>query len=451
MRLYLISPTHYQRDGRLVKTTRYWTSGLTMPTLKALTPKDWSVRITDELVGEVDLDHPCDVVAIGAMGPQIARAYDLADAFRARGRKVVLGGTWVSIAPHERSLEHADAIVVGEAERVWAECLADLAAGRNRTIYRADAWVDPAEIPQVDYRDLQLIQFDRFRISPVYRQYFHWPVVFSRGCPLPCSYCAVQTFYRRSYRTRSPDAVLDDVRRIKSLGGNKLLFLDDNPIADPDAAKELFRRLIPEKIIWTSQCTIDIARDPELLDLAARSGCVALSIGLESIDQGVLKKVRKGFNLPKHYADDLKALRDKGILVIALMMVGLDGQDASVFQHTLDFLTRNKIALVKLFTPAPYPGTVFYDEMRSQGRIRDDDWAHYDYGSLLLSPTGMSDDTLRAGFDDTYRSFYSLESIARRMLPLPRRNWAEHAAYVLANVKTHLYLRNNPSAWGTIS
>src|SRR4029077_18626249 len=102
----------------------------------------WNVRIVDELIGDVDLETPCDVVGIGAMGPQIARAYDLADAFRARGRKVVLGGPWVSLAPHEASLAHADAIVVGEAETVWARCLAGLAAGRGGGVYRAEQFVD---------------------------------------------------------------------------------------------------------------------------------------------------------------------------------------------------------------------------------------------------------------------------------------------------------------------
>jgi radical SAM superfamily enzyme YgiQ (UPF0313 family) len=363
----------------------------------------------------------------------------------------VLGGTWVTIAPHERSLAHADAIVAGEAEHVWAECLSDLAAGRNKRVYKADGVTDMDAIPHVDYRDLQLIRWTNFRYSPVYRQYFHWPVIFSRGCPLPCSYCAVQTFYKRSYRTRQIERVLADVRAIKRLGGNKLLFLDDNPIADPEAAKELFRALIPEKVIWTSQCTIEIARDAELLELAARSGCVSLSIGLESVDHGVLKKLRKGFNLPQQYSEDLAKIRAKGILVIALMMVGLDGQDEAVFARTLRFLEDNKVALVKLFTPAPYPGTLYHEEMRKKGRILDEDWSHYDYGSLLMTPTGMTPAQLRDGFDRTYQRFYSLGSIARRMLPLPRRNWAEHGAYVLANVKSHLFLRKNPSAWGTLS
>ncbi len=451
MRLYLISPTHYQRDGSLVKTTRYWTSGLTLPTLKALTPRAWDTTLTDEMIDTVDLDHPCDVVGITAMGPQITRAYDLADAFRARGRKVVLGGAWVSLAPKERSLEHADAVVLGEAERVWARCLGDLAAGRNAREYCDDDWIDLSEVPSVDYRDLQLIRWNRARFSPVYRQYFHWPVVFSRGCPHPCEYCAVQALYERGYRTRPVEHVIDDVRRIKALGGRKLLFLDDNPIARPEATKELFRALIPEKIIWTSQCPISIARDPELLELAARSGCVSLSIGLESTEDEVLKKVRKKFNQSGRYDEDIAAIQRYGIQVIALMMVGLDGQTPAVFAQTLEFLRRNRISLLKLFTPAPYPGTAFREQMKAAGRILDENWSHYDYGSLLVEPVGMSQDTLRAGFDDTYRAFYSLGSIAQRMLPFPGTHRAEHAAYILANLKTHFYLREHPSAWGTLS
>lgn len=443
-----------------------------MPALKALTPKDWSVRIVDELVSDVDTATPCDVVGIGAMGPQITRAYELADAFRARGRKVVLGGPWVSLAPHERSLAHADAIVVGEAETVWPRVLADLAAGRSEGVYRAERFVDlggtrtrslgarPVTtshderidvFSKVDYEDLALIRWDRWQKSPLYRVYFHWPLMFSRGCPHPCSYCAVQSFYERSYRTRDVDAVIDDVRRIKALGGKNLLFLDDNPIADVDAAKELFRRLIPEKIKWTSQCTIEIARDPELLDLAARSGCVALSIGLESDDQAVLDGIRKGFNRPSKYAEDFRRLREHGILVIALMMLGMDGQDARVFDRTIDRLEADGVSLVKLFTPAPYPGTRFHDEMTRAGRILDDDWGGYDYGSLLIEPKDMSGAELRDGFDRAYKRFYGLSSIAKRMLRMPRRNPVEHAAYLVANLKTWRFLKANPSAWGTIS
>jgi radical SAM superfamily enzyme YgiQ (UPF0313 family) len=275
--------------------------------------------------------------------------------------------------------------------------------------------------------------------------------MFSRGCPHPCSYCAVQAMYERSYRTRAVDAVIEDVRRIKALGGKNLLFLDDNPIADVDAAKELFRRLIPEKIKWSSQCTIEIARDPELLDLAARSGCVALSIGFESNEEPVLEGLKKRFNRPARYAEDLAALRSKGIQVIALMMLGMDGQGTEVFDRTLRFLIDEKVSLVKFFTPAPYPGTAYHEDMKKAGRILSDDWGRYDYGSLLVEPEGMDGLTLRDGFDKTYKSFYELGAIAKRMLYVPRKNPVEHMAYLVANLKTWHFLRKNPRAWGTIS
>jgi radical SAM superfamily enzyme YgiQ (UPF0313 family) len=171
MRIHLISPTHYLRDGSLHKTTRYWTSGITLPYLKALTPPPHQVTFTDELMSDLDLarvEHEADVVGITAMGPQIRRAYDLADHFRARGKKVVLGGTWVSLVPEE-SIRHADAVVAGEAEYVWHEVLDDLGAGRSRGIYRAGRWHDLASLPGIDWMTLPLLKRDAFRTSWLYR------------------------------------------------------------------------------------------------------------------------------------------------------------------------------------------------------------------------------------------------------------------------------------------
>ncbi|HXQ20277.1 MAG TPA: radical SAM protein, partial [Candidatus Acidoferrales bacterium] len=373
MRIYLISPTHYNPDGSLHKTTRYWTSGMTLPYLKALTPPGHDVSFVDELFYDVDLERDCDLVGITAMGPQIKRAYDLADHFRARGVRVVLGGTWVTLTAEE-SLRHADAVVAGEAEEVWPQLLADFCEGRTRGIYRAAKWHSLQNLPRIDYTTLPLLKYDAFKSSWFYRMYFHWPIVFSRGCPHPCEYCAVQTYYGRSFRTRPVAEVIEDLQTIKALGANRILFLDDNPIAHPEAAKELFRAMIPLRVKWASQSTINIARDAELLDLAARSGCVSLSIGLESINEKSLDSVSKGFNLPKRFNRDLAAIRSKGIQVIALLMVGLDGDTLDTFPRSLEFLIDNKISFLKLFTPCPYPGTKYYDDMARAGRILMQDW-----------------------------------------------------------------------------
>ena len=450
MRILLVSPTHYNADGTLHKTTRYWTSGLTLPYLKALTPPGHDVRMVDELFYDVDLNADVDVVGLTAMGPQIQRAYDLGDHFRARGVRVVLGGTWVTLAA-EASLRHADAVVAGEAEDVWPQVLADLAAGRSRGIYRAAGWHSLRDLPAVDYTTLPLLKYDAFRSSPLYRMYFHWPVVFSRGCPHPCEFCAVQTYYQRGFRTRPVEEVVNDLRAIQGLGANRVLFLDDNPIGNPEAAKELFRAMIPLRLKWASQCTINIARDPELLDLAARSGCVSLSIGLESINEDSLDTIRKGFNQPRRFGRDLAAIRAKGIQVIGLLMVGLDGDTIDTFQRSLEFLIDNKVSFLKLFTPCPYPGTKYYDDLLRADRILVHDWRRYDYGSALIRPAQMTTDEMMDGFRRVYEGFYSVRAIARRLFPPPAGSYLETAAYLVANLKVNRYLRAHEDAWATIS
>ncbi|HYB99559.1 MAG TPA: radical SAM protein [Candidatus Limnocylindrales bacterium] len=450
MRLLLISPTHYDRRGQLHKTTRYWTSGTTLPYLKALTPPGWSVEMVDELFYDVPTDGRYDVVGITAMGPQIARAYDLADHFRERGAKVVLGGTWVTLAAQE-SLEHADAVVSGEAEQLWPEILADLAGGRSRGIYRSEGWFDLGDMPEFDHRELPLLKWDAFQKSWLYRQYFHWPITFSRGCPHPCEYCAVQTYYRRSFRTRPVEAVIHELKRMKSLGADRILFLDDNPVAHPEKAKELFRAMIPLRMKWASQSTINIARDEELLDLAARSGCVSLSIGLESINESSLASISKDFNKPTRFDEDLARIRRKGIQVIALLMIGLDGDTVDTFRHSLEFLNRNRVSFLKLFTPCPYPGTKYYDDMMEQERILDFDWRNYDYGSAIVKPANMTPQQMLDGFNYVYRGFYSIPSIMRRLVPPRGRRGMETAAYMVANLKVNRFLSANADAWGTIS
>lgn len=450
MRILLISPTHYGSDGSLHKTTRYWTSGLTLPYLKALTPPGHEVEFVDELFYDVDLDFEGDLVGITAMGPQVQRAYDLADHFRKRGLRVVLGGTWVTLNV-EKSLEHADAVVAGEAEEAWPRLLADFCEGRNRGVYRTEKWHDLVDLPRIDYTTLPLLKYEAFKKSWLYRMYFHWPIVFSRGCPHPCEYCAVQTYYRRSYRTRPVDEVIDELKTIKALGANRILFLDDNPIAHPEKAKELFRQMIPLGLKWASQSTINIARDAELLDLAARSGCVSLSIGLESINEASLDSVSKGFNLPKRFQRDLAAIRAKGIQIIALLMVGLDGDTVDTFGRSLQFLIDNKISFLKLFTPCPYPGTKYYDDMSAAGRILVNDWGRYDYGSPIIKPAQMSPDEMMDGFKYVYQGFYSASAIAKRLFPPPSGSYLETLAYLVANLKVNRFLRTNENAWATIS
>jgi radical SAM superfamily enzyme YgiQ (UPF0313 family) len=453
MRIHLISPTHYLPDGSLHTTTRYWTSGTTLPYLKALTPPGHEVRFTDELMQPLDvarIERETDIVGITAMGPQIRRAYDLADHFRARGKRVVLGGNWVTLVP-EASLAHADAVVAGEAEYVWPQVLADLAAGRSQGVYRADRWHDLRDLPAIDHWTLPLLKPDAFRSSWLYRMYFFWPIFFSRGCPHPCEYCAVQTYYRRSYRTRPVEEFIDEVRRMKAFGARRFLLMDDNPFAHPEDGKAMLRALVPERVQWVSQATINVARDPELLDLVARSGARVLSIGFESLGEESLASVSKQFNRPSRFKEDVAKLRARGIQVIALLMVGLDGDTLETFPAMLRWLDENKISFLKLFTPAPYPGTKFHADMAAAGRLLSDDWGSYDYGNPTVQPRHMTPEQMLEGFKYVYSGFYSVRSMLRRFVPPPRRHLLESMAMLVANAKVHGYLRRNPEAWGTIS
>jgi radical SAM superfamily enzyme YgiQ (UPF0313 family) len=209
--------------------------------------------------------------------------------------------------------------------------------------------------------------------------------------------------------------------------------------------------MIPLKLKWASQCTINIARDTELLDLAARSGCVSLSIGLESINEDSLDSIRKGFNQAPRFTQDLAAIRAKGIQVIGLLMVGLDGDTIDTFGRSLQFLIDNKVSFLKLFTPCPYPGTKYYDDMLAADRIAVSDWGRYDYGSPLIRPAQMTADQMMDGFKTVYEGFYSTRAIAKRLFPLAPGNRLETLAYLVANLKVNRYLRAHPGAWATIS
>jgi len=261
----------------------------------------------------------------------------------------------------------------------------------------------------------------------------------------------VQTYYQRTFRTRPVDEFIAEVQRMTAFGARRFLFMDDNPFAHLEAAKEMLRALIPLRVQWVSQATINVARDPELLDLVARSGARVLSIGFESLSEESLASVSKQFNRPSRFSEDLAKLRARGIQVIALLMVGLDGDTLETFPGMLRWLDDNKISFLKLFTPAPYPGTKFHADMEAAGRLLGADWGRYDYGSANVRPLHMTADEMLEGFRAVYSGFYSVRSMLRRFVPPPRQNLLESLAMLVANAKVHGYLRRNPEAWGTIS
>jgi len=383
-----------------------------MPTLgllrvAAATPRDWNVRIVDEKVEPLDLSAAADVVAITGMTPAINRAYDIADAFRSRGVKVVMGGIHVSMMPEE-ALRHCDAIVIGEAEGLWPRVLEDSLQGTLERIYRHDTFPSLGGLRAPDWA-----LYDGKGYLP-----FHC-VETSRGCPHGCDFCSVTNYFGGRYRTRPPGDVEEEIRGLRPFEGrfilrNVVFFVDDNIIGNRNHAREMLARLIPYNLKWVGQASTAIAKEDELLDLCRKSGCMGLLIGFETLSSEKLASVRKGFNDPRRYMDVIRKVHDYGIGVSGAFVFGLDGEDEGVFDRTYDFVQKAKLESPYFSILTPYPGTRLFSKLESEGRIIDRDWANYNTNSVVYRPIGMSPDQLFDGYYRLQNAVHTVPAIFRR-------------------------------------
>jgi len=374
---------------------------LSLPTVAGLTPPDWEVTIHDSRASPVDSSQDVDLVGITAFTAEIPSAYEIADAFRRRGVSVILGGIHVSALPDE-GLQHADAVVIGEAENVWAQALEDFAQGRLQRTYRSPGFCDLQHMvwPRRDLLDRRMYQ-NGFRTIEA-----------TRGCPFDCDYCAVTGVFGRRYRTRP---VADVIAEINAFDRGDIFFVDDNICGRPAYAKELFRALIPLKRAWGGQTSITFARDAELLDLYARSGGRYAFIGFESLSEGNLRNINKQWNHPDAYGEAIRRIHDAGINILGSFIFGLDGDDPSVFDRTFEFVMKHRIDAVQYHILTPFPGTRLYDAMEAQGRIIERDWSRYHTSEVVFRPRQMTPRQLQDGYFRVFRRTYSVSNIARRV------------------------------------
>lgn len=374
---------------------------LTMPLIAALTPAEHEVRHTDEVVAPVRFDEPADLVGITAPTPSARHAYALAREFRRRGVPTVIGGPHATALPEE-ALEHADAVVVGEAEDTWPRVLADAARGTLGGISRSSGTAGLAGMPPPRW---DLIEG---------RPYGRAVTIATRGCPHRCDYCSIPLLYGPGrVRYRPIDEVAAEVARSPT---RAVVFWDDNLGANPRYAKELFRAIAPLRKWWTSQCTMAAARDDELLALAARSGCKALFLGLESVSQESLDGASKNHNRIAHAAEVIAQLHSHRIAAHLGIMFGFDGDDRTIFERTLAFLERTCVDVATVSMMVPMPGTPVFRRLEAEGRILTRDWSRYDgKRHCVFRPMRMTPEELVAGTEWVARRFYSLRSIARRL------------------------------------
>jgi radical SAM superfamily enzyme YgiQ (UPF0313 family) len=406
-RIALISPKgplYRHRGGIWRKSLRY--QPLTLTTLAALIPGDLPhvVELIDEGIADVPLDLEADLVGMTVITGTASRAYELADRYRARGITVVLGGPHCTLVPDDAQ-PHADAVVVGYAEDTWPELLRDFAAGRLRPRYTQSASLDLAGRP---FARRDLLPSRHFLTSNVFEA--------TRWCVHACEFCVVPTAWGRRPLQKPVNEVVADIRQ---LGARKLIFIDLNLIADRAYAVSLFRALIPLKVRWYGLTTVLLADDAELLDLARRSGCAGLLMGLESLSTANLKGNRKGFNSPGRYAAVVERLHAHGIALQGCFVFGLDDDRPDVFLRTAQFAVDVGIDLPRFAVVTPFPNTPLFRRLDEEGRILTRAWELYDAQHVVFQPKHMSVDELRDGVEAAWKHAYSYRAIWRRVRVSP--------------------------------
>lgn len=403
-RILLVAPTALDARGQPIRQRRIYLPGLTLPMLAAATPAGYEIRLVSEAVHEIPYDEPWDLVGITTMGSGIVGSWRIAERFRERGAKVVLGGIGATLLGPDECRERADAVVVGEADELWPRVVEDFAAGRPEPVYHPERLphLDALPVPRYDL-------LDRAKLG-------YWlPVQAARGCPFTCDYCSVTSFFGHRYRKRPVEQVVRDVRAAKALGVRRIALIDDNIGVDWDYCAELWEALVPEKITWMSQCSLHIAKQPALLRLARRSGCVLLSIGIESMVPASLARHGKHFNDPAQYGAWVETIRAHGIEVSTEMIVGLEGDDAGVFERTYQFIMQNRIPLPRIHILTPIPGTPLYARLQREGRMLSRDFARYTGGRAVFRPTSIEPETLEREYWRLYHRLFSLRAILHRV------------------------------------
>ena len=375
---------------------------LSFAILKSLTPPDVETAFYDERLERLPFDEPTDLVAMTVETYTARRSYQIAAEYRRRGVTVVMGGYHPTFLPDE-VLEHADAIVIGDAEHVWGQVVADARAGTLERRYEHPEFGSLAGL----HPDRSIFKGKRY--APISL------VQYGRGCKFNCDFCSIRAFYGSSLRQRPVGEVVDEIKRAR----RKHVFLvDDNIFVDSPKAKELFEALIPLGITWSCQVSLDIAKDPELVALMVRSGCTTALSGFESLNQKNLRQMKKGWNT-KHqdYDTSIAVFQDAGIMIYGTFVFGYDEDTVDSFDEAVEFAIRKKFYLANFNPLTPTPQTPLIDRLREEKRLIYDPWwldPDYRYGSAIFHPRGMTADELTAGCFRARKAFNTYRSIATR-------------------------------------
>jgi radical SAM superfamily enzyme YgiQ (UPF0313 family) len=381
------------------------TPGIGLPLLAAATPREYRVRFHDENLGRGPAPlHPApEVVGITVQTAFAARAYELADAYRERGSRVVLGGLHASALPEE-ARPHADVVVVGEGVGVWPEVLAGLRNGslRGGAVVRGSYQAPHYASGPWPRRDI--LPSGAFLTSAA--------VIATRGCPQRCAFCALST--RGVHAPYQKRPVADVLAEIDAIGEPYVVFTDNNLLVDRRWSAELCAGLAARRLIWSAAASIDVARDDELLARTAAAGCRGLFIGLETLSDEGLAAQGKRCLPPSAYREAVRAIHRHGIAVNGSFVFGFDEDDRGVFERTLRFIREERLECATFQILTPYPGTPLFERLDAERRLLHRDWAQYDTAHVVFRPARMSADQLLRGYRWAYRELYRWGTVLER-------------------------------------
>lgn len=369
--------------------------------LKARTPSDVETLLLDERIGPIDI-QPTDLAAMTVETFTARRAYEIAAEYRRRGVPVVMGGHHPSMVPEEAA-QHADAVVIGDAEGAWEQVLADAASGNLKRVYRS---ANGAGGPPVYDRSI----FEGKKYAPISL------LQAGRGCRFACDFCSIHAFYGTYRDQRDPQ---DIVAEMRTLPGKRLVFfVDDNLYWTRESFVALMKAIAPLKMRWTCQITIDVARDPRLLDLMAEAGCALALIGFETLDRDNLVQMRKKFNhVAGSYAEVIENFHARGMMIYGTFVFGYDADTPESFDRAAAFARAQAMCIANFNPLTPMPGTGLYSRLAKEGRLLRPQWwidPGFRYGDPIFEPRNMTSGELSEGPMRARAMFYGWSSILDR-------------------------------------
>ncbi len=384
-------------------------------TIQNLLRGEHRVSLENENIQEICYDDKPDLVGISVTVDTLPHAAEIAQKFRRQGIPVVAGGIHITTASHMVPPDLFDVLCIGAAEGTWQDIVQDCENGTLKPVYRCRKPLTGADIVPPAYD----------AVKP--EEYLYCNVIHtSRGCPFRCDFC-YNSGSDQKYVNREIADVIADIRAVRS---KHIMFIDDNFAGNPAWTKAFLKAIEPMGLKWNAAVSINAVNDTELLDLMKQSGCQSLFIGFESINPDSISKVHKVQNHTDNYETAIRAIHDRGIMINASLVFGLDGDTKETFQATLDWIVKHKIETVTSHILTPYPGTALYDRMKAEGRIVTDDLSLYNTAHVVFKPMGMTAEELYEGYLWIYRQIYSFKNIIRR---IPEKK-DQRAAYLAFNL-----------------